>query len=77
MVEVILLKGGMVMATEEETRKTVGIKLKPSIIRKARVWAAYSDKRLGEWVEEAIEEKDKREVEREKAKRIIGYIYPR
>ncbi len=41
----------------EEVRKTIGIKLRLSIVRKARVRAAYSDKRLGEWLEEAIEEK--------------------
>jgi len=45
----------------EEARKTVGIKLRPSIVRKARVGAASSDKRLGQWIEEAIEEKVKRE----------------
>jgi hypothetical protein len=50
----------MVMMNEE-VRKTRGIKLRPSIVRKARVRAASSDKRLGEWLEEAIEEKVARE----------------
>jgi len=45
----------------EEVRKTTGIKLRPSIVRKARVGAASSDKRLGQWIEEAIEEKIERE----------------
>jgi len=45
----------------EEIRRTIGIKLKPSIVRRARVGAAYSDKRLGQWIEEAIEEKAARE----------------
>ena len=45
----------------EEVRKTIGIKLRPSIVRKARVRAASTDKRLGEWIEEAIEEKVERE----------------
>jgi len=39
--------------------------MKPSIIRKARVSAASLDKRLGEWLEGAIEEKAARE-ERER-----------
>ena len=50
----------------EEVRKTTGIKLRPSIVRKARVWAASSDKRLGEWLEEAIEEKIEREEKKVK-----------
>ncbi len=41
----------------EEVGKTIGIKLRLSIVRKTRVRAAYSDKRLGKWIEEAIEEK--------------------
>jgi len=36
-----------------------GIKLRPNIVRKAWVRAASCDKRLGEWLEEAIEEKGK------------------
>ena len=48
-----------------EVRKTTGIKLKPSIARKARVGAARSDKRLGEWIEEAIGEKVAREEREE------------
>jgi len=50
----------------EEVRKTTGIKLRPSIVRKARVRAASTDKRLGEWIEEAIEEKVAREEKEEK-----------
>ncbi|MBA7577391.1 hypothetical protein ES708_19242 [subsurface metagenome] len=53
----------------EEVRKSTGIKLKPSIVRKARVRAASTDKRLGEWIEGAIEEKAAREErEEEQAK---------
>lgn len=44
-----------------EIRKSVGIKMKSSIVRRARVGVAGSDKRLGEWIEEAIEEKIERE----------------
>ena len=51
----------LVRVMNEEARKTVGIKLRPSIVRKARVRAAGSDKRLAEWLEEAIEEKAARE----------------
>ena len=35
--------------------------MRPSIVKKARVRAVISDKALGEWVEEAIEEKAARE----------------
>jgi len=50
----------------DEARKSVTIKMKPSVVRKARIRSAISDKRLGNWIEEAIEEKAARE-EREKA----------
>jgi len=49
----------------DEIRKSVTIKMKPSVVRKARVSAASLDKRLGQWLEEAIEEKAARE-ERER-----------
>ncbi len=49
----------------EEPRKPRSIKIRPSILRKAHHGAIESEKRLGEWVEEAIEEKAARE-EREK-----------
>ena len=48
-----------------EVRKTTGIKLRPSITKKARVRAVSSDKTLGEWIEEAIEEKAAREEREE------------
>ena len=41
----------------EEARKSTGIKLRPSIVKIARIRAVSSDKTLGEWVEEAIQEK--------------------
>ena len=50
--------------SEEEVREGKYIKLKPSILRKARIEAVSSDKALGEWMEKAIEEK----IEREKLK---------
>jgi hypothetical protein len=50
----------MVMSNEE-VRRTIGIRLRPSIIRKARIRATYSNTRLGQWIEEAIEEKAARE----------------
>ena len=42
---------------DKEARKVRGIKLRPTIFRKARVRAASTDKGVGEWVEEAIQEK--------------------
>lgn len=49
----------------DETRKSMSVKIRPGIQRKARVRAASSDKRLSKWIEEAIEEKAARE-EKEK-----------
>ena len=54
----------MVMMSKE-VRKTVGIKLRPSIVREARIRATYSDKRLGAWIEEVIEGKAAREEREE------------
>lgn len=45
----------------DEVRQSRNIKIKPSILRKAHHSAIESQKRVGEWVEEAIEEKVKRE----------------
>jgi len=45
----------------EEARQGRSIKIKPSVLRKAHHRAIESQKRLGEWVEEAIEEKVIRE----------------
>jgi len=45
----------------DEVRKSRTIKVKPSILRKAHIAAIESRKRLGQWVEEAIEEKIERE----------------
>jgi len=50
----------------EEVRKSLSVKMKPSIVKKARVRAVISDKTLGEWMEEAIEEKAAREEREEK-----------
>ena len=44
-----------------EARQGKSIKLRPSILKKARVRAVSSDKTLGQWLEEAIEEKAARE----------------
>jgi len=48
-----------------EIRKPRSIKIKPIILRQAHVRAIESQKLLGQWLEEAIEEKAARE-EREK-----------
>jgi len=45
----------------EEVRQSRNIKIKPNILRKAHHSAVESQKRLGQWVEEAIEEKLARE----------------
>jgi len=49
----------------EETRQGRSIKVKPSVLRKAHHRAIESQKRLGEWVEEAIEEKVIREEKKD------------
>ena len=49
----------------EEPRQAGSIKIRPSILRKAHHRAIESEKRLGEWVEEAIEEKIAREEKEE------------
>jgi len=52
--------------SEEEAREGKYIKLKPSILKKARLRAVSSDKALGQWMEEAIEEKVAREGREER-----------
>jgi len=49
-----------------EARQGKSIKLRPSILKKARVRAVSSDKTLGQWLEEAIEEKIARQEKEEK-----------
>ena len=49
-----------------EVRQSRNIRIKPSILQKAHDKAVESQKRIGKWLEEAIEEKIERE-EREKA----------
>jgi len=46
---------------DKEIRQSRSMKIKPSVLRKAHHRAIESQKRLGEWVEAAIEEKIKRE----------------
>ncbi len=48
---------------DKENRRSRSIKIKPSILRKAHHRAIESQKRVGEWVEEAIREKLDREQE--------------
>jgi len=45
----------------EEPKQARSIKIRPSILRKAHHRAIESQKRLGEWLEEAIMEKMARE----------------
>jgi hypothetical protein len=50
----------------EELRRPRSIKIRPSILRKAHHRAIESEKRLGEWIEDAIEEKIEREQKKVK-----------
>ncbi|MBA7600700.1 hypothetical protein ES703_07759 [subsurface metagenome] len=50
----------------DKARKSVTIKMKSSVVKKARIEAVTSDKTLGEWLEEAIEEKVEREPKKVK-----------
>ena len=50
----------------EEIRESRAIKIKPSILRKARHCAIDSKKTLGKWLEEAIEAKSEREEKKVK-----------
>ena len=49
-----------------EIRKSLSIKMRFSIVKKARIGAVSSDKTLGEWMEEAVEEKAAREEKQAK-----------
>ena len=49
----------------DEIKKSVTMKMRPSIVKKARLRAVSSDKALGKWMEEAIEEKAAREEKEE------------
>jgi len=51
---------------DEEIRRSRSLKIRPSILRKAHHRAIESQKRVGEWVEEAIEEKIARGEREEK-----------
>ena len=51
---------------DEEKRRSRSMKIRPSILRKAHHRAIESQKRVGEWVEEAIEEKIVREQKKQK-----------
>jgi len=50
----------------DEIRKSLTVKIKPSMVKKARLRAVTCDKTLGEWLEEAIEEKAAKEEREEK-----------
>jgi len=51
---------------DEKVRQSRNIKIKPNILRKAHHSAVETQKRLGQWIEEAIEEKLAREEKEEK-----------
>ena len=49
------------MTAKNEPRKLTAIRLKPSAQRRAKIAAVTTGKTLGEWIEEAIQEKIERE----------------
>lgn len=51
---------------DQEIRRSRSMKIRPSVLRKAHHRAIESQKRVGEWVEEAIDEKAAREEREEK-----------
>ena len=51
---------------DEKVRQSRNIKIRPSILRKAHHSAIDSQKGLGQWIEEAIEEKIDREQKKPK-----------
>ncbi len=51
---------------EKPVRKPRNVKINPDILLKARVEALRSKKTMGEWLEEAIEEKIEREEKKAK-----------
>ena len=59
---------------ERTARKLTALRIKPDVLHKARVAAVTARKTLGQWLEEAIEEKLQREREskREKAVQPAG-----
>jgi len=50
---------------DEEIRRSRSIKVRPSVLRRAHHRAIEAQKRVGEWVEAAIEEKAAREEREE------------
>ena len=54
-----------------EARQGRSVKVRPTILRRVHHRAIESQKRLGEWIEEAIEEKAVGE-ERESSKRFLN-----
>jgi len=52
----------------EEVRQSRSIKIKPSILRNAHHAAIEDGKSLGQWIENAIEEKLEREQEEKQVK---------
>ena len=49
------------MAKEKGTRPNLSIRLSPEALQRARIAAVTQKKTLGEWLEEAIDEKIERE----------------
>ena len=54
------------MVTPKPVRKPRNVKINPDILLKARIEALRSKKTMGEWLEDAIEEKIEREEKKVK-----------
>ena len=52
---------GVTIGTMEEKRVAHSVKIRLSVLRKGRIAAVTANKTLGQWLEEAIQEKIQRE----------------
>jgi len=56
----------VVSMNEKVVRKPRNVLIDPAVLREARIRAMRSEKKLGEWLEEAIREKIEREEKKVK-----------
>ena len=61
----IMLNNISTMAQQSEQRKLVALRMLPTVHRQAKIAAVVAGKTLGQWVEEAVKEKIKREANNE------------
>jgi len=60
---------------EKPIRKLRNVKMNPEALHRARVEALRGRKTLGQWLEEAIDEKIKREQKRLNRKDLLGQVF--